>query len=244
LWRLNPSFFGCERVSKGSGGGKEERVLRVAVLGTRCTAWLLSMVEEVLRNPGIEGFVKSFRERSKVTITWRGKNRSGLFLEVAVYTVGGRKRLILFPEGRDGRGWSHVSGELSKALAFLGAMDGSSSSGGPLAGNKLGKEAGLSLFAEVVHSAATVSVMGCRPLGQTSGSRGVAKVEDTRPVAEWCELEKFHLLGMEMEVIRQVMDCFALEKQTFGPLGKNLRVDDRFSSRDFRGSSACVFRDA
>jgi hypothetical protein len=40
------------------------------------------------------------------------------------------------------------------------------------------------------------------------------------------------------------VDYFALEKQTFGPLGKNLRVDDRFSSRDFRGSSACVFRDA
>jgi len=33
--------------------------LGVALLGMRCTAWLLSMVEEVLRNPGIEDFVKS-----------------------------------------------------------------------------------------------------------------------------------------------------------------------------------------
>jgi hypothetical protein len=63
-------------------------------------------------------------------------------------------------------------------------------------------------------------------------------------MAEWCKLEKLHPLGMEMEVIREVVDCFALEMQTFGPLGKNLRVDDRFSLRDFRGSSACVSRDA
>jgi hypothetical protein len=63
-------------------------------------------------------------------------------------------------------------------------------------------------------------------------------------VAEWCELEKIHLLGMEIEVIRQLVDCFALEKQTFGPLAKDLRVDDRFSSRVFGGSSACVSRDA
>jgi hypothetical protein len=191
-----------------------------------------------------EDFVKSFKEGSKVTITLRGENRSGRFLEIAVYAMGGCRGLILFPEGCDGRGWSHVSGELSKALAFLGATDGSPSFGGPPAGNKLGKEAGLSSFAEVVRFAATVSVMGCRPLGQTSGLRGVAEVEEAQPMVEWCELAKLLPLGLEMEVIWQVVDCFALEKQTFGPLVKNLRVDDRFSARDFRCSSACVSRDA
>jgi len=70
---------------------------RVVLLGARCVAWLLSMVEEVLRNPG------SF----------------GQFLEVAVYTVGGQRGMILFPEGRDGRSWGRVFGELSKALAFF-----------------------------------------------------------------------------------------------------------------------------
>jgi hypothetical protein len=79
--------------------------------------------------------------------------------------VGGRRRLILFPEGCDGQGWRCVFGELSKALAFLGATDGSSSFGGPQAGNKLGKEARFLSFAEAVHSAATVFVMGCQPLG-------------------------------------------------------------------------------
>jgi hypothetical protein len=95
-----------------------------------------------------------------------------------------------------------------------------------------------------VRFAATVSVMGCRPLGQTSGLRGVAEVEEAQPMVEWCELAKLLPLGLEMEVIWQVVDCFALEKQTFGPLVKNLRVDDRFSARDFRCSSACVSRDA
>jgi hypothetical protein len=70
---------------------------------------VLSRVEEVLGNPEIEDFVKSFREGSKATITRIGENKYGLFLEV---DVGGRRGCILFPEGWDGRGWSRVSGEL------------------------------------------------------------------------------------------------------------------------------------
>jgi hypothetical protein len=58
----------------------------------------------VLRSHGSEDFVKSFREGSKVTIVRRGENSSGQFLEVAVYVVGGRKGMIVFPEGCDGRG--------------------------------------------------------------------------------------------------------------------------------------------
>jgi len=77
--------------------------------------------------------------------------------------------------------------------------------------------------------------MGCWPLVQTKGSRGAVEVEDARQVVEWCELEKFHPLGMEMEVVWQVVDCFAPETQTLGPLGKNT----------FRGSSTCIMsRDA
>jgi len=92
---------------------------RVVLLGARCVAWLLSMVEEVLRNPGSEDFVNSFREGSKGTIIQRGGDSFGQFLEVAVYTVGGQRGMILFPEGRDGRSWGRVFGELSKALAFF-----------------------------------------------------------------------------------------------------------------------------
>jgi hypothetical protein len=89
------------------------------LLGIRCVAWLLSTVEEVLRNPGSEDFVNSFREGSKVTIVWRGGNSSGRFLEVAVYVMGGWRGMIVFFKGHDGRGWGRVSGELSKALAFF-----------------------------------------------------------------------------------------------------------------------------
>jgi hypothetical protein len=140
-----------------------------AVFWLSCTAWVLLRVEEVLGNSGMEDFIKSFREGSKVTITRKGENRSGQFLEVAVYG-GGRKEGILFPEGRDGRGWSRVSGELSKILDFLGTTVGSSSSGslppssGSPSGVKLGKGTGRPSFAEVVSSSATISALGCRIL--------------------------------------------------------------------------------
>lgn len=64
------------------------------------------MLEEALRNPGFEDFVKSYREGSKMTIVRRGQNSSSRFLEVGLYDVGGRKGLVLFPKGRNGRGWS------------------------------------------------------------------------------------------------------------------------------------------
>jgi hypothetical protein len=87
---------------------------------------------------GVEDFVKSFREGPKATIIWRGENRSGWILEVAVYAVGGWRGLILIPKGCDGQSWSRVFGELSKALVFLEATDGSPFSDGPLAGKKRG----------------------------------------------------------------------------------------------------------
>jgi hypothetical protein len=121
-------------------------------LGTECVAWLLSMVEEVLQNPGFEDFVKSFSEGSKVTIVRRGGNSSGRFLEVAVFAVGGRRRMIVFPEGHDGLVWGRVSGELSKVLAFFGTSVVSSSSSGVPVGKSLGKVAGVLSFAEVVGS--------------------------------------------------------------------------------------------
>lgn len=113
-------------------------------------------MEEVLGNPGIEDFVKYFREETKATVLQRGKNKSDRFLVVEVYAAGGRIGLIMFPEGCDGRGWSHVFGELSKVVAFLGALDGSPSSVGIPAGVKLGLGTGLQTYAEVARSSASV----------------------------------------------------------------------------------------
>jgi len=52
----------------------------VVLLGSRCVAWLLSVVVEVLRNLGSEDFINSFRDGSKVTIIRRGGNSSSRFL--------------------------------------------------------------------------------------------------------------------------------------------------------------------
>jgi hypothetical protein len=41
------------------------------------------------------------------------------------------KGLILFPEGREGREWSHVADELSKVSSCFKAKTGSLSSGSP-----------------------------------------------------------------------------------------------------------------
>jgi hypothetical protein len=130
-----------------------------------------------------------------VTITRRGENRSGPFLEVAVYDRG-RRRRILFPKGRDGRGWSRVSGELSKILDFLGTIVGSSSSGGlpsfggSPSGVKLGKGIGRPSFAEVVSSAATVFALGCWLPAQNLGTRVAAKIVGDWPLLDRCDLER------------------------------------------------------
>jgi hypothetical protein len=142
--------------------------------------------------------------------------------------TGGWIGSILILEGQDGRGWSRVSGDLSKVLAFLVATVGASSSGGlpssggPLTGFKVRNGTGPLTFTKVVSSAATVSAMGCRPPGEISGSRGAAKVVDVRPLANWCELEE----------------------QAIGPSGKDYRVDDLSRSRGCVGSPAGVSGDA
>jgi hypothetical protein len=98
----------------------------VAFLGALCTGWLSSTVEELVRNSGSTDFIKSFREGSKVSIAQRGSNNSGRFLEVAVYALGGRRSLIMIPEGREGRGWSRFGAELSKVKNYFKSLVGSS----------------------------------------------------------------------------------------------------------------------
>jgi hypothetical protein len=43
-------------------------------------------------------------------------------------------------------------------------------------------------------------------------------------------------------VFRQAVDCSALEKPTFGLLGKDLCIVDLFSSRDIGSRTTCVSR--
>lgn len=62
------------------------------------------MVEEALWSQEFYKFVKCFWENSKVWIVWKGCNKAGWYLEMAVYVVGGRRGFILLPDGRGGRG--------------------------------------------------------------------------------------------------------------------------------------------
>jgi hypothetical protein len=175
-------------------------------LGSGCVAWLLSMVEEVLQNPGFD-FVKSFREGSKVTIVRRGGNSSSRFLEVAVYDVGGRRGMIVFPEGRDRRGWGRVSEELSIVLAFFGTSVVLPSFSGVPVGKSVGKAAGVLSFAELM------------------GSPVVGESLVQKSAVVWCEAEKIFSLDREREPFRQAVDCYDLERSSFGPLGKGPAVD-------------------
>jgi hypothetical protein len=76
----------------------------VVFLSFQCAEWLVSTVEVLSRTPVDSEFVKSYREGTEVFILRKGGNNSGRFLELAVYAVGGRKGLILIPEGREGGG--------------------------------------------------------------------------------------------------------------------------------------------
>jgi hypothetical protein len=60
------------------------------LISSRCSMWLVSMVEEALCGTVSEDFVKSITEGSKGTMVRSGGNRCRRFLEVVVYAMGGR----------------------------------------------------------------------------------------------------------------------------------------------------------
>jgi hypothetical protein len=199
-------------------------------LGSLCIVWLISKMEWVLRNTGVEEFVDSFREGSKAVFVRRGGNKAGRFLEVAVYAEGGRKGMVLFPEGRAGRGWSRVSGELSKALAFFGSKVGSSSSAkGAVAG-------AAPSYAAVVSSVVPSSILK-RPVADVAnGLLGFA--------GSTAELDLFPFGTPEiLPELRTAVDCFDLECWV-EPVGKNLCADlsPRVRGRRFRGSQCSTAR--
>jgi hypothetical protein len=132
---LSAAFCCGGQKARAFGGGRssvlrlEERrrgFSHVAFLGSLCSGWLSSTMEELVRNTDSKDFIKSFREGSKVTIVQRGSNVSDRFLEVAVYAVGGRRGLIMVPEGREGQGWSRFAAEMSKVKVYFESMVGSS----------------------------------------------------------------------------------------------------------------------
>jgi hypothetical protein len=82
-------LFGGGREIGASGGGKKESFYRGSLLGLIVHRLVGLEGGNVLRNPGVEEFVKSFREWSKACIVWRGGNKAGQLLEVVVLREAG-----------------------------------------------------------------------------------------------------------------------------------------------------------
>jgi hypothetical protein len=136
--------------------------------------------------------------------------KAGRFLEVAVYAEGGRRGLVMFPEGRGGRGWSRVSGELSKVQVFLKAVYGSQSSdtGGSIGGSVGGMGAvrrfgdgGAPSFAEVVRSAVPSTALSEKQLASTVSSSELDFCPSGTPEKQ--------------SELRSAINCFELETAVF-----------------------------
>jgi hypothetical protein len=91
-------------------------------LGLQCSAWLLATVEEALKEPVKNDFVKSFREDVKALMVCGGGNKAARYLEVAIFVEGGCKGVIWLPEGREGWGWSRVVVSCGRCYFFKGSV--------------------------------------------------------------------------------------------------------------------------
>jgi hypothetical protein len=174
----------------------------------------VATVKEALKSSGVEDFVKSFWEDSKVLIVRRGGNQADRFPEVASFAVGGQKWFIWLLEGREGRGWRRVVGELSKMVAFLESLSGSmvvaegSSEGKELQNSSVGHSFGASPEKGGVFSSYAEVVRGA------VGS--FVKISATLvPMAEMRELDLLPmLLFRDEDDMRVAVNCFDLEKSS------------------------------
>ena len=69
---------------------RRKRFVGVIFVGYKGSAWLVDRVDEAIKSPVKEGFVKSYRKEVKALMI----RRAGKFLEVAVYAEGDRNGMI------------------------------------------------------------------------------------------------------------------------------------------------------
>jgi hypothetical protein len=147
---------------------RRNEISRVMMVGKYCVEWLKKAMERMVLLDEDQPFTESSRDGNKAFFAQRGVNRAGCFLELAEYAMGGRKGLIIVPEGRDKRGWKRFAEELGKVLTTFVSFSGKPKSGCsqpllfPLSGKKFvgpSSYGGLHpSFAEVVSAAAKPSV--------------------------------------------------------------------------------------
>jgi hypothetical protein len=86
-----------EEKRKGFGG--------FILLGSKCSVWLVDVVEVVRGALRKEDFARTFQDEVRMLKVRMGSNKAGCFLEVAVFVKGGRKGVIRLLEGHGGWGW-------------------------------------------------------------------------------------------------------------------------------------------
>ncbi|GLT54090.1 hypothetical protein SLA2020_273190 [Shorea laevis] len=199
-------------------------ISRVMMVGKYCVEWLKKAVERMVLLNEDQPFTESSRDGNKAFFAQRGVNRAGGFLELAEYAVGGRKGLIIVPEGRDKRGWKRFARNWVRCRPLLILFSGKPESGGsqpslfPLMGKKTTGGAAPS-YAAVVSSGVPSSVLK-RPVAVVAN--GLLGFVGSTAELDLCPL------GMPeiSPVLRSAVDCYDLECGV-EPMGKNL-CDRRF----------------
>jgi hypothetical protein len=125
-WKPNRFFFS----TKASQLRLEERrkgFLGLILVDLRGATWLVATVEEALRSPALEDFVRSSSEGRKSLSVRGGCNKGGRFLEVVVFVDDDRKGIIWILEDHFERGWRRFVTELRSWLVALTSIHGFSS---------------------------------------------------------------------------------------------------------------------
>jgi hypothetical protein len=175
-----------------------------------CATWLKDTVEAATQVK--EDISKSYREGDKVLMVHGGSNKAGRYLEVSVYTEGGRKGVLWIPEGRFGRGWRRFAGELrlmlvspndKSDLGDAGVRRAKSSQISPAMYERVGGNAGCSKarsFVEVLQSKPCLE--SSRGEAEKGGDVKRPAVEEVRPAMEAVSARKMNGCSLQGWVSR------------------------------------------
>jgi hypothetical protein len=211
-------FSVLDGVSRLRVGEKRKSFSGKIVISPQCSEWLASTLEILLGFPEDQEFIKSFREGSEILIARRGSNHADHFLKEAIFGLGGRKGLILIPEGRGGWGWLKFLDELRKDAVFLSAKMDCGAGSPYVSVNNEGKEVEAKMgmfpcwkgpsFVEVLRSGSVPFVGGsCSKLSAES--------------AEPCVMDFLLLVRHAEDDLITAVDCFSLESPPLELLDKD-----------------------
>jgi hypothetical protein len=96
---------------------RRKKFVGYILVSTQGSTWLIDTVEAASQEK--ENIAKSFREGDKALMVHGGSNKAGRYLDVSVYTEGGRKGVLWLSEGRFGCGWRRFAGELRLLIVSL-----------------------------------------------------------------------------------------------------------------------------